>query len=188
MKNVAIFWKDFLVFLHSTNIPCSAYKKQVDTIKELETQISKHVRLQQGLETIYQLAITVILLCYAHSKTKTFNGLSALFKKDGLVYYGISISPELIITVNIVLNLFSFTLANINGIKGHCYNLPFVTKLVLAFCILCCSINRIMAITLYFAPTLGLFDLLFHYKGIFHSKVIIGTLMLIYDSRTHFLL
>ena len=42
--------------------------------RAIQNEMSRHIRLQQGLETIYQLALTVVLLCYARSDTKTVQG------------------------------------------------------------------------------------------------------------------
>ena len=145
----------------------SAFKKQTEIIKDLKKEIFMHIRLQQGLETIYQLIINVILIFYARSKTRTSQGLAALFEGENVSFMGISISAEFVLVINLTLNMIGFTLANLNGIRGHANHFPLVSKLLLSVCILCSTLTRILAITMFFAPALGLFNLLYHYKGNF---------------------
>ena len=140
------------------------FEENANIIKCLEEEKCRHIRLQQGLETIYQLAIGTILLFLASSNTRTSQGLSALFESDSINIFGFFMSPMIVIAVNMVLNFLSFTIANINGIRSESY-FPIMSKMMLAVSVLCSCAARIMSITLYFAPSLGLFDLLFHYKG-----------------------
>ena len=137
------------------------------TIGKIEESISRHIRLQQGLETIYQLATSTILLLYAHSKTRTSEGLTGLFDGARISFFGLSISPTFMITLNVLLNIFSFTRANITSTRGNGAYFPLLSKLVLGISILCSCAARIIGMTLYFAPVLGLFDLLFHFKGMY---------------------
>ena len=52
----------------------SMFHENTKNIIAIETELSRHTRLQQGLETIYQLATSLILLFYAQSKTRTSQG------------------------------------------------------------------------------------------------------------------
>ena len=141
------------------------FKKNSLLIKETQRQVSKHIRLQQGLETIYQLAVTVILLAYAESETKTSQALSGLFKNDGLTVFGIYLSPIALIIFNVTMNIIGFTSANVNGIREGRHHFPAVSTLLLGLCVFCACLTRILGITLYFSPPLGFFNLLFHYKA-----------------------
>ena len=143
----------------------SAYMKITKRIQQIEKEITTHKRLQQGLETIYQLAGNVLLIFYANSYTRTSQGLSALFESDGIDLFGISISPNFVVMLNIILNFLSFTSANVNGTRVNSYHYPIMSKIMLAISIFCSCATRIMAMNLFFAPVLGLFDLLMHYKG-----------------------
>ena len=142
------------------------YKDLAESVKVLEYKISKHMQLQTGLETIYQLAISVILLCYANSQTKTNQALTDLFEVDSITFLGISLSPKLVIFTNVVLNMISYTFANVKGLRGHCQHFPALSKLLLATCIFASTVARIIGFTIFYAPPLGLFNLLFHYKGL----------------------
>ena len=155
------------ILITNNNSLAGVFKKQTEMIKDLRTEIVMHIRLQQGLETIYQLIINVVLIFYAKSKTKTSQGLSALFEGENVSFMGISISAIYILAINLALNMIGFTSANLNGIRGHADYFPLVSKLLLSVCILCSILTRILAITMFFAPALGLFNLLYHYKGNF---------------------
>jgi hypothetical protein len=141
------------------------YKKNGETIFKIQRKIKRHVRLHQSFETIYQLAITSILLFYDISNTKTSQGLSAFFKGKGFLFIGISISPMLMVKISAALGLLSFTFKNIEGIRIKGSYLPITPRIMLALSTFCSCVARILSMVLYFAPTLGLFDLLFHYKG-----------------------
>ena len=122
--------------------------------------------MQQGLETIFQLTINAILACYAQSSTKTTQGLSAIFTQDAYVFLGATISPEMIIAILLTLNSVSLIRTYMSGFTlGHSsnYNLfgKFLVFLYVAFAIGV----RIMSMTLYFTPILGLFNLLHHFQS-----------------------
>ena len=145
----------------------NSMKENAKIIQKLEEEHFRHIRLQQGLETIYQLIVTIILLLCANSDTKTSQGLNALFETNSINFIGISISPTFVMIINVALNFLSFSLANTNGTRANNYNFPLLSKFVLGISTICSCMARIMSITLYFAPALGLFDLLFHYKGMY---------------------
>ena len=142
------------------------FEENESIIKRLEGKKCQHIRLQQGLETIYQLTLNLLLIFYGISTTKTSQGLSALFESDNNInIIGISMSATLVITINTVLNFLSFIYANINGIRGNSWYFPITSQLILALAITCSCVSRIMSIVLYFSPTLGLFELLQHLKA-----------------------
>ena len=71
----------------------------------------------------------------------------------------------LIVTLNVLLNFLSFAYANMMGTRGYRLYFPLRSKLVLVVSILSSCVARMIGILVYFAPSLGLFDLLYHYKG-----------------------
>ena len=142
------------------------YEQILLKIQNIEQELLRHLRLQSGIETMFQVTINTILLLYAHSLTRTTQGLAALFDQDAFVFLGITVPSSIILAVLLALNLVGLSMAQYNGIvdqKGHLYQS--LGKLMLL--IGCCSaiFTRIMSFTLYFAPTLGLFNLLHHYQG-----------------------
>ena len=142
------------------------YKEIVLKIQNVEQELLSHLRLQSGLETMFQLTVNTILLLYANSLTRCKQGLAALFDQDAFVFLGITLPSTMVLAVLLVLNLVGLSTAQFNGIadqRGHLYK-PFGKLLLLIGCC-CANFTTIMSFTLYFAPSLGLFNLLHHYQG-----------------------
>ena len=142
------------------------YKEIVLKIQNVEQELLRHLKLQSGLETMFQVTINTILLLYANSLTKSRQGLAALFDQDAFVFLEITLPSTMVLAVLLVLNLVGLSTAQLNGIadqRGHLYQ-PF-GKLLLFIGCCCANFTRIMSFTLYFAPSLGLFNLLHHYQG-----------------------
>ena len=141
------------------------YEQILLKIQNIEQELLRHLRLQSGIETMFQVTINTILLLYAHSLTRTTQGLAALFDQDAFVFLGITVPSSIILAVLLALNLVGLSMAQYNGIvdqKGHLYQS--LGKLMLLIGCCCAIFTRIMSFTLYFAPTLGLFNLLHHYQ------------------------
>ena len=142
------------------------FKEVVDNITKLEEVILKHIRLQISLETIFQFAGSLILILYSMSLTRTRQGLVALFQENEIIVFGQSIPSIVIIIVLSVMNLASFIKGNVNGIvDGHGCNYSLIGFCLVFTNIICASTVRILSMILYFAPSLGLFNLLHHYQG-----------------------
>mgnify|MGYP001272652405 CR=1 FL=1 len=137
------------------------FKEQTDKIKKLREELNKHIRLQLGLETIFQVAGNTLLLFYAKSSTKTRQGLTALFEEQNIDIMGFTLTSEVVITILLALNLFSIIKAHFTGIiAGYASNYQSVGKFMILLCITLNSIVRVGSIILYFSPVLGLFNLL----------------------------
>ena len=86
--------------------------------------------------------------------------------QDKIVILSIPLSSKFVLGVLMAMNLASFINVHTNGIlQGYSSNNNLVGKLMLMLCIFCGSLIRIASMTLYFSPTLGLFNLLHHYQG-----------------------
>ena len=144
---------------------------EVKKIEQLEKELTKHNRVQQGLETVFQTTINTILACYAYSSTKTRQGLAAIFTQDDFALMGVTISPKVIIVILLTMNSISLIRAHMNGlIMGHGSNYNFVGKLLVFLFVASAIVVRIMSMTLYFTPMLGLFNLLHHYQSLYFVK------------------
>ena len=153
--------------LHFNDISMSPwFKEVVDKIANLEVAIVKHIRLQISLENIFQFTGSMILIFYSISLTRTRQGLVALFQENEIPVFGWSIPSIVVIIILSVMNFASFIKGNINGIvNGHGCNYSFIGFCLVLTNITCASIARILSMILYFAPSLGLFNLLHHYQG-----------------------
>ena len=150
----------------------SSWEKVCAKIGQQEKELQKQARLQLGLETIFQLAGNVVLLSYGFSLTKTSQGLAALFKQENMIIWSVNFSSNFILATLLVMNLITFVRVNFSCIvEGYGSNCKLMGKLLLLTCIAIGSLIRISSMTLYFAPALGLFDLLHHYQGTFVSHL-----------------
>ena len=142
------------------------FKEVVDKIADLEEAIVRHIRLQICLETIFQLTGSMILIFYSMSLTRTKQSLVALFQENEIIVFGWSIPSIVVIIVISVMNFASFIKGNIHGIvDGHGCNYSIIGFCLVFTNILCASTVRILSMILYFAPSLGLFNLLHHHQG-----------------------
>ena len=145
---------------------------EVKKIEELEKELTKHIKVHQGLETVFQITINTILVSYAYSSTKTRQGLAAVFTQDALVFMGIKISPEIIIAVLLSLNSLSLIRTHMSGFTlGYGSNYSLLGKLLLFLYIASAIFVRIMSMTLYFTPMLGLFNLVHHHQGLYLIRI-----------------
>ena len=79
---------------------------------------------------------------------------------------GFSIPPELVIAILLAINFLSFIKVQMNGmIEGYASNYHTLGKVMLLVSIICAILVGICSMTLYFSPSLGLFDLLHHFQG-----------------------
>ena len=142
------------------------FKEVIMRIRFLEEEMIRHSRLQVGLETIFQVTGNTILLLFAHSETRSRQGLSSLFETETEIISGLSLPSEIILALLLLLNLLSFVKVQMNGIiKGFASNYSFSGKALILLGIICAASVRIASMTLYFSTNLGLFDLLHHFQG-----------------------
>ena len=159
------FIKNEIILLNDARIDQN-FKDIVMKIRELDRDLLKQTRLYLGLETIFQVAGSTVLLFFAKSSTKTSQGLSALLKNNTSVFMGLSLPSEVVIGVLLFVNLLSFIFVHINGmVQGYASNYKFLGKFTILLSITCAVFVRIASILLYFSTSLGMFDLLRHYQG-----------------------
>merc|ERR1712051_1050315 len=88
-------------------------------------------------------------------------------KKMLLLLQAQTFSSEVVIATLLAMNLFGFIKANANGlIEGYGSGYSVSGRILVYICIFSSSIMRIMSMTFYFVPALGLFDSMHHYQGI----------------------
>ena len=135
-------------------------------IKDFEDNLSKINRLQLGLETIFQMTGNALLIFYAISLTKTKQGFAAFFEQDAIVLMGLTFTSTVIMFILLGINFLSFIKVHYSGIaEGYASHYGLFGKLTILMGIICASVMRVSSCVLYFAPSLGLFDLLHHYQG-----------------------
>ena len=146
--------------------------------------LHEHMKLELGLETIYQLAGQIILLSLAYSETRTNEGLSTVFKEvkeededhkhlleDPFKYLqnviGISQSTmtTALLIISIMLSFFSCIKSHLKAVSACRERFPTSSKIMAGLYSFFGCTTRVLAIVLFFAVPLGLFDLLKHLQG-----------------------
>ena len=127
--------------------------------EELKRSLNNHIKLELGLETIYQLVGQLILLLLAYTKTPTQSGLKTIFNEH-LDAWNI-----FLLILSIVLSFKSCITSHWRALTACREHFPANSKLVSAlYCLFGC-LTRVTAIIMFFVGPLGLFDILRHLQG-----------------------
>ena len=121
-------------------------------------------KVELGLETIYQMVLLQILIFASSSGTRIYSDLIFVLFED-------KENSFLSIEVFQMIGYLSFGYSFISCVRSHLVMLsaereyfPFASKCTAGLCTLFGITKRIMAMILFFAPSLGLFDLLYHWS------------------------
>ena len=117
--------------------------------EDLKRTLNRQIKLELGLETMYQLVITLVLLFLSYTETPVEKGLKTVFNTE---LEPLSIS--LLIASN-VLSAISFTSSHCKVLNVCREHFPFMSRLVASLYSLCGLITRVAAIIMYFAAPLG---------------------------------
>ena len=120
----------------------------------------------QGLEVFYQIPLQIILLMMATTETATTGGLESFFQKDD--FLGIKANPTTILFASVILSLNSAIVRHIKAMVAEKGFLRFKPKLIIFIWTLCAAIRRILAFIVFFTPSLGLYNILNHWKAEIH--------------------
>ena len=111
----------------------------------------------------YQIPIQIILLLLASTDTPTTGGLESFFRKDS--FLGFNASPTSILTVSVILSMTSAVLRHVKALVAEKGFLTFKPKMTVFMWTLCAAVRRILTFVIFFAPSLGLFHMLHHWKA-----------------------
>ena len=162
LHSLILALKEYWIELKLRNDPKSEDLRQ--QFDEIYFHIKIHTKLELGLETILQSCLQLTLLFYAISDTRTTEGLSEIFGKD--------LDKELALTLlvfSIIWSFISNVMSHIDGLSSKRRWFPMISKIVVAAYSFFSITTRIMAIIFFFSPSLGLFNLLQHWKGEQHQ-------------------
>ena len=124
-------------------------------------------KMEIGLETIYQMAVLNILLLLSNSNTSTYTDPVQLLEGQSTEK-----SDETIKEVVQILGYSSIGFSLVSCVNSHLNVLtternffPIIPKFIAGLSTLIAISKRLLSMVLFFAPTLGLFDLLYHWKA-----------------------
>ena len=127
--------------------------------EELKKDLYLLIKLELGLETVYQLAGQTILLLMAYSETSTQSGLKTMFKVL-LDWRGL-----LLITASILISFYSCITSHWKALTACREYFPAKSRIISSFYSLFGCLTRVTAIIMFFTVPLGLFSLLRHHQG-----------------------
>ena len=109
------------------------------------------------------MPIQIILLLLASTDTPTTGGLESFFKKDS--FLGMNASPTSILTASVIISMTSAVLKHVKALVAEKGFLTFKPKMTVFMWTLCATVRRILTFVMFFAPSLGLFHMLYHWKA-----------------------
>ena len=137
-------------------------KKEKD---ELTFHQRNFTKVEVGLETIYQMVILNIILFATQSRTRTYDDLIfVLFKQKENSFLSTEVL-QIIGFLSIGYSFISCVRTHLDVLSAEREYFPFVGKAIAGLCSMFAVTKRVMAMILFFAPALGLFDLLHHWSA-----------------------
>lgn len=127
--------------------------------EDLKRTLNTHIKLELGLETIYQLTGQLILLLMSVTETPTQDGLMTMFKEgqDPMAF--------VLLIISIALSFYGCVSSHWKALTACRDHFPFKTRLISSlYCTIGC-LTRVMAIIMFFSGPLGLFSVLRHFQG-----------------------
>ena len=122
--------------------------------RKLSKNYAQFIRLDLGLEVVFQLSGQIIYLLLSSTNTPTSGGLEMMFQKTSNAF--------LVLSIGLSVKTIYFVTLKTNSIEKPF--LPMTSKLVLLSWIVVSASSRIMAIVFLFTPSFGLFSILGHWK------------------------
>ena len=127
---------------------------------QMEEQRKKMVKIDMAFEISNQMFLNILLVLFSISETRTETAFESLFNQEGEADFGIS-NLTIFIASTVVsflsfLNLFT---------SAHSSNWPFKSKLAVGVFGTMNLAMRLLAMILYFTPSLGLLNILRHYQA-----------------------
>ena len=163
---LVVFSTLFSYILHFKNLYLKLKIRQlphdqtyVKAKEDLKRTLNRHIKLELGLETVYQLAIGLMLLLLSYTQTPIQKGLKYVFNE------GLDVLSLMLLAVTNILSATSCITAHCKVLNVCREHFPLTSRLAASIYSLCGLITRVVAIVMYFTVPLGLFSLLRHWQG-----------------------
>ena len=158
----------------------------IEDYEKMKRSLNSHIKLELGLESVFQLAGQLILLLMAYTETATQSGLKTFFKsseadekvtqffhlilneeegQDEWTQLLLVIWNQFFLVASIVLSFQSCISSHWKALTACREHFPCKSRIVSGlFCLFGC-VTRVTAIVMFFTGPLGLFSLLIHLQG-----------------------
>ena len=115
------------------------------------------------MEVFYQVSLQIALLLLTQTKTATVGGLETFFTQDEM--FGVSMQPSTVIILSVFLGLKTSILIHVKIFSLKKGFFGFKAKTATFLWGLVASVRRVLGIVIFFSPSLGLLDLLWHWHA-----------------------
>ena len=133
------------------------------TCKTIKKQVVECLKHELSLENIYQVSSQIILILMARTKTPTTEGLQKFFDQD--TFWGVPMPIDVALSLSVIWSMKSVILLHVKSIAIDKEYFGSSAKLFVAFQGFIISTKRIITIVAFFIPSLGLCNLLYHWKA-----------------------
>ncbi len=118
------------------------------------------------MEVFYQVSLQVALLLLTQTETATVGGLETFFAQDTMFdEFGVTLDPTTFIILSVILSLKTSILLHVKILSMEKGFFGFKAKTATFLWGLVASVRRVVGIVIFFSPSLGLLDLLWHWHA-----------------------
>ena len=144
---------------------CARYEAEDLTRKYRSIKIisARFIRTEFGIESSLQLMFSMLLLLFSQSETRTAQGLESVFDGGHDLIFGIP--PTIVLVLNNIWSILSAWRAYYKVLSSTKDYFPLRSILIIGCYVILSLVIKCSACIVYFAPSLGLFNLLRHYQG-----------------------
>ena len=141
------------------------FETNLEKFNRIKKQIAQFTKIELCIETVLQIVFNILLLVFSQSETRIQQGLEAIFfdNKDENPLFGLS--PYVFMVVNIAWSIRTCWKSFVKGMMATKDHFPSKPYYLLGLYVLISVTIRCMNAIIYFAPVLGLLDLLRHYQA-----------------------
>ena len=133
---------------------------------KIQREYVAFLRIELGLETFNQIFIQILLLLLADTLTPTVTGLDEMFDKDSpFCVWDICMPTKMVFTFSIIWSLKTLVIVYLKSMRLEKPYFPALANVSILIYALFGSLRRVGSMTVYFAPYLGLFSLLQHWRA-----------------------
>ena len=115
------------------------------------------------MEVFFQVSLQVALLLLTQTETATVGGLETFFSQDKM--FGVPMDANTIIILSVILSLKTSILLHVKILGMEKGFFGFKAKTATFIWGLVASVRRVLGIVIFFSPSLGLLDLLWHWHA-----------------------
>ena len=111
----------------------------------------------------YQVPLQIILLLLTTTETPTTGGLEAVFKQTS--FLGVSMDPKAVLALSVLWSLKTGVFLHLKSIATEKGFMQTTSKIAVFLWGLFAVLRRVLTLVTFFAPSLGLFSLLYHWQA-----------------------